>query len=32
MYGHEGIFSGEGGGKVVNVVCLFSSLGCDKHV
>lgn len=32
MYSYEHIFSGKGGREVVNVVCLFSPLSCNKYI
>lgn len=32
MYGHKGVLSREGGDEVVDVVCVFASLGCDEYV
>lgn len=32
MYGYEGVFSCEGGNEVVDVICVFTSLGCNKYV
>lgn len=32
MYGYEGVFPCERGGEVVDVICMFASLGRNKYV
>lgn len=32
MYSYKGVFSRERRGKVVDVICVFTSLGCDKYI
>lgn len=29
MHDYEGVFSCEGGGEVVDMICMFASLSCD---
>lgn len=32
MYCYEGVLSGVGWWEVVDVMCLFTSLSCDKYI
>lgn len=32
MYGYKGVFSCEGGGEIVDMICVFAPLGYNEYV
>lgn len=32
MHGYKGVFSCERGCEVIDMICVFASLGCNKYI